>query len=201
MSGVTRWVGVLAVVSILSAGCSGSEATKKPAAGALKPPLAKTGALPSQGTTSSPDLPKQQPPSAFARTICDQKLRTDVTNTLGLGAVPPVSASIGDHLYTCTYRLPTGRFVLSVKQSADVASAHAYFNGLRQRFRPTFPMRGLASLGLPAFGTADGRTVFLKNEETLQADATGLPPEVGRYHQPRADLAFYIASRVIWPDT
>lgn len=51
------------------------------------------------------------------------------------------------HLYTCTYQLPVGPLVLSVKESPDVPAVRTYVNAMRQRLGRTKPLAGLAGLG------------------------------------------------------
>lgn len=151
--------------------------------------------------SSSPGTAARHPLSSFARKICDRKLQADLTGTLAYQTPVPKSAVRTEHVYRCTYRLPVGQLILSVNKSPDLESARGYFETLRRHLGPTRPVRGFAALGLPAFQTTDGTTVFLNKQETLQADATRLPRQVGKYHQLRSDLSYLIASRVVWPDT
>ncbi|WP_067440738.1 hypothetical protein [Nocardioides jensenii] len=57
---------------------------------------------------------------------------------------------------------------------------------------------GMTSLGLPAYETGDGVAVFLKDDKTLEVDATGLPDTLGPDDDmTRADLAHAVATSVL----
>ena len=156
------------------------------------PPATGHSAL--QATPPTSDV--QALPSAFARSICEPKLASDLTQTLGLTALVPASATWRDHFYACTYSLPIGQLVVSVKQPVNSAAARTYFEDLRRHLDRPETVSGLSSLGLPAFRTPAGQTVYLQGAETLEADASGLPPEVGVYGQTRNALADEIAIRI-----
>jgi len=116
---------------------------------------------------------------------------------MGLHAPPPTKATWVNHVYTCTYRLPVGALVLSVKQSPDAPAARGYFNTLRLRAGRTQPVTGLAGLGLPAYQNTTGTVVFRKDNMTLQVNAGALPPQVGPANTSRADLAYTVATDVL----
>src|SRR6185437_17050859 len=98
------------------------------------------------------------------------------------------------HTYTCTYRLPAGEFVLSVKESADAAGANAYTQTLRAQTPGAADLAGLTDI---AFGAPSGVVILLKDNDTLRVDASGLPAEFGRQHQKRSDFAYEIASDIL----
>jgi len=110
---------------------------------------------------------------------------------------PARKATWTEHLYTCTYRLPAGPLVLSVKESATPAAARTYYNALRTRLGGTQPVTGLAALGLPGYEKPNGRVVFLKDNTTLQVDASALPSQVGPQNTTRADVAYTVATDVL----
>jgi hypothetical protein len=87
--------------------------------------------------------------------------------------------------------------VLSVKESANPAAARAHFNALRTRLGGTHPLTGLAALGLPGYQKESGRVVFLKDNMTLQVDATALPHQVGPQNTSRPELAYTVATDVL----
>lgn len=161
----------------------------------------------SENASSQPATPASSPasvgltPSAFARTICEPKLRSDLAHTLGFSTMLPSSAHASKDRYSCTYSLPTGRLIVSVTESQNTKTARRYFDSLRRSLGSTKDVQGLGALGLPAFKTPGGRTVYLKGREILDVDATDLPPSVGITAQSRGDLADYCAVRTIWPDT
>jgi len=147
------------------------------------------------GMTMAPSAPsKPDAPSKAAAMVCSQDIRDQVRTVLQLDAPAPVQSSWHDQLYTCTYTLPMGRMVLSVKQSASDSVAHDYFDALRGKLGSTEPLIGL---GEQAYGTKTGIAVVLKDNMTLQVDTTGLPAVFGPQQQRRTDLAYEIASDVL----
>ncbi len=133
-------------------------------------------------------------PSASARMICAQETRSDLAKILALKAAPTPTATWVDHLYTCSYRLPMGRLVLSVKEAGDAASTGTYFAALQHRLGATSPLAGLTAA---AFGTADGTVVLRKDNDVLRVDATGLPAQFGTQQQKRTDFAYEVASNIL----
>lgn len=188
LASTTATVAVLAALSLAISGCSAPTSAHRAAAQSA-----------SGASTSTPDA--MATPSAFARSICEPKLRSDLTATLGFTTEVPATSTSGDHLYTCTYSLPTGQLVVSVKKLADSAAARKYFEGLRGHLDRPAEVVGLSSLGLPAFSTPAGQSVYLDGTEILEVDGSGLPPTVGVYGETRNALAAQIAVRIIWPDT
>jgi hypothetical protein len=101
-----------------------------------------------------------------------------------------------DHVYTCTYQLPTGPLLLEVTESPDVRVAHRAFTTLRQTLGPTRALNALAGLGLPAYETRHGTAVFLKDDTMLRVDATKLSVGTGRQSPSPADVAYQVATDV-----
>ena len=126
--------------------------------------------------------------------VCSDDIRDQVRTVLQLTAPAPVRSSWQDQLYTCTYTLPMGRMVLSVKESASKPEARKDFEALRGTLGRTEPLLGL---GEQAYGTTTGIAVVLKDNMTLRVDTTGLPPVFGAQQQRRTDLAYEIASDVL----
>jgi hypothetical protein len=84
-----------------------------------------------------------------------------------------------------------------VKESAGVATARKYFDAMRERSGRTRALTGLAGLGLPAYENSTGTVVFLKDNMTLQVNASTLPQRVGPQGSSPADLAYTIATDVL----
>ncbi|MDQ1636443.1 MAG: hypothetical protein QOJ32_3252 [Frankiaceae bacterium] len=183
---------LLAALPILLAGCSTVKAGGPTAA---LPPPASSPAAPTG--TSMTGMTTLVAPSESAQMVCGPEIRADVATILSLKTPPPTATSWVNQLYTCTYRLSGGPLAVSVKESGDVTSARSYFDGLRRRLGPTQPLRGLDSLGLPAFETPNGNVAFLKDDKTLQIDATALPTEVNSQHRQRSDLAYTLATDIL----
>jgi len=140
---------------------------------------------------------KASSPSASATMICGPETVKNVTTLMGMRTPAPARATWANRLYTCTYQLPGGPLALSVKESSDAAEARGYFEALRARLGRTAPVTGLAGLGLPAYEKTNGTVVFLKDNMTLQVDATALPPRVGPQNTTRADLAYTVATDIL----
>jgi hypothetical protein len=117
-----------------------------------------------------------------------------VTSVLALKNAPATQSSWVDKKYTCTYHLPMGEFVLSVKESANASAAKAYTESLRTQLAGA---KALAGLTDTAFADADGTLVLLKDNDTLTVDATALPAEFGDQHEKRTDFAYEIASDIL----
>jgi hypothetical protein len=181
----TKQLGLLAALPILLAGCATAQATDR-----------SSSTKPMSPGMSMPGMPKEAGPSATAKMICGPEIRTDVAKVLALSARPPVTATWAHSLYTCTYRLPVGRLVISVKESGDVPSAHTYFTALRGNLGASHTLRGLSALGLPAYETTDGTVVFVKDDKTLHVDGTGLPRNAAN-GESRTNLAYTIATDIL----
>jgi hypothetical protein len=203
----------LIAVPLLITGCAGPNSTRGSAAGTLSGqamagmtmapgqtmasgdamagmPMTRGNAVPA---TPSPHTAAGDP-SAAAKMVCSEEIRDKVRTVLKLPSPAPVRSSWKDQLFTCTYTLPMGTMVLSVKQSSARAGAHDYFGALRSRLAPTTPLIGL---GEQAFATKSGIAVVLKDNMTLQVDTTRLPAVFGPQEQHRTDLAAEIASDVL----
>lgn len=118
----------------------------------------------------------------------------NIATVLGLDATPPAVSSWKNQVYACTYALPTGPLMLTVKQSTDPAAATDYFKLLRPTLGDTST---LAGLGQEAYGTAAGKVVLVKDNDTLMVDATAQPAFLGAYQAKRADFAYQVASDIL----
>jgi len=136
-------------------------------------------------------------PSASAQMICDTETHDNITRALALSAPPHSVNSWIDHQYTCTYHLTDGAFVISVEESSDPTSARKYFDTFQEQLAPTQPIEGLANLGFPAYETADGVVVFLKDNMTLQVDARMLTDKIGPHGVTRTAFSFGIATAIL----
>jgi hypothetical protein len=147
-----------------------------------------------QSTAGQSTAPAAGEPSKAAKMVCTGDVRDEVKSVLKLSSPAPISTSWRDGLYTCTYTLPMGKMVLSVKESAGKPAAIEYFQALRTRLGSTRPAPGL---GEQAYATTTGTVVVLKDNTTLRVDTTGLPAVFGPQQQRRTDLAYEIASVVL----
>jgi hypothetical protein len=189
------WLAVLIVAGLSTAGCASNQqgAQSNPS----HPAGSSTAAMPMSpgetmaGMTSSKAAAK---PTATALMVCGDDIKSKVQQVLKLAGSPATRSSFANDLYTCTYQLPMGPLVLSVQHSATDAAAGRYFESQRTKLAPTATLDGL---GQRAYGTSSGVAVVIKDNETLQVDATGLPMVFGADQQKRTDLAYEIASDVL----
>lgn len=138
------------------------------------------------------------PPSETAQMVCGDEIHGDVASTFKQqGLAAGVSTWSGGRLFTCTYRLPQGDLVLSVKDSLSLPGGRAYFNAVRAFDGRPALLTGLQAFGLPSYETTDGKVVFLKDGKTLVVDAGALHQPVGPNGESRSDVAYAIAADVI----
>jgi hypothetical protein len=182
-------LGSLAVVASLATGCgSATVSGTQPKAGH---DVSRSPMNMNMGSTSHPSNP--------AAMICGPEIRAAVGRTFALTGKPVSTPhwSTSDRVFSCTYQLPQGRLALSVQDSLDAKQGRTYFEGLRRRLSGATPLRGMENFGFPAFTTATGRVVFLKDGKTLQVDASALPARALPMGYSREDAAFSVASAVI----
>ena len=201
-----RLTGAVIAGSFLLAGCATSNAATQSSAVATRAPAGPSSSSPSPAPSSGAMSPGMvmpdgsvmdggpAGPSASARMICGTEARGDIAKILALTSLPAPAAHWADRLYTCTYRLPQGPLVISVKESADAAATRAYVSAERRRLGAAHDLAGLTA---GAFGTATGTVALTKDSNTLTVDATGLPAEFGPAHQKRSDLAYEVASVIL----
>jgi hypothetical protein len=167
------------------------------APGQTMPGMSSTPATPPAEAIATGDTP-----SKSAQMICGTETRANIATLLALTSPPAAKATWADHIYTCTYQLAVGALVLSVTESADLPKARIYFDALRVHLGNTKPLAGMASLGFPAYETTTGTVVFLKDNKTLEVNASALPARVGPEGSSPADFAYTIATDVLacWSD-
>jgi len=181
-----RRLWLLAAVPVLVTGCATARADG-PSTSA-PPPATSTAAGDGSGPTA---------PSDAAQMVCGEEIRGAVQTLLALPAPPQTAHTWDGTRYTCTYHLADGPLVLSVTQTGSPAAARAAFSALQRRTSAATPLRGLDSLGLPAFESVSGITAFVKDDKTLEVDASRLPAEVGGQQRPRGDLSYTVATDVL----
>ena len=204
MKGRNVRIGLLAVLTVVVAGGGMAFVTTQATADTARPSTAEvpTAMRMAPGMrmpngTRMPVTSAPTGPSASARMVCSQEIRRDVVTALTLKVPPRSTTSWTNHLYTCTYHLAGGPLVFSVKESGNVPTARRYSTELRQRLAPTQPLQGAVSLGLPAYETSNGKVVFLKDDKTLQVDATAMPSQIGPHGESRTTFAYQMATDVL----
>jgi hypothetical protein len=191
----------VAVVGTLAlAGCASTQhsATSSNTGAKAGTPMAVGMTMPDRsimgaGATSSPSAASATP-SASARMVCTTEVRSDVTKVAALTTTPMTTSTFVDHLYTCTYALPMGSLIVSVKDLANLAATTTYFADVRPRLGTTATLAGLAE---GAFGTPNGTVVLRKDSHVLEVDASHLPAVFGSQSEKRADFAYEIASDIL----
>lgn len=195
----------LFAVPLLLVGCSSASKGAHSAGTAASGPGAGSSAASSMATGSSPSMTMAPGetmaaaatapvPTATAKMVCGKDIMGKVVQVLKLTKKPVTTTTWADQFYTCTYALPMGPMVLSVKQSSSNAAAKAYFTSLRSTLGPT---ETLVGLGEGAYRTTTGIAVVVKDSMTLKVDTTRLPAVFGPEDQKRTDLSNQIASDVL----
>jgi hypothetical protein len=197
---------------LVLAGCGGTAIDSQPAASR---PASASGGASSSSTSKAPGMDMAAgesmsdmadpggsgsgpgKPSAESRLVCGPEIRRNIGHLLALRPAPQGRATWRDHVYTCSYPLPVGRLVLAVTESADVPAAHRAFRDMRRALQPMQRLQGLAGLGLPAFETRTGITVFLKDNMVLRVDATRLMLGGRPKSASRSDVAYELATDVM----
>lgn len=145
-------------------------------------------------------------PSQPAGMICSLEIARAVKRVYALPQVPSATDawSAAAHLYTCTYRLPTGALRLSVKDLDAGAAGTAYFTALQKRLPGATRIAGLQNLGFPAFqtGGSTGSVGFLKDGKTLWVDASRATPSDLPPGFSRTATAYAVAAAILacWTD-
>ncbi len=170
-------VAALVVAPLLVAGCGAADAGTT-AAG----PTAHS----ATGTAAAP--PEN------ASMVCGDEIRGKVQQVLKLPALPTVRSTWINQVYTCTYDLPVGPMVLTVRVAPNKASADIAF-AARQKAAPG--ATSLDGLGEHAYATPDGTTTVIRDAMTLTVDTRALPAVFGAEQQKRTDLANEVASDVL----
>lgn len=187
----TRRLSLLAV-PLLLVGCSSASKSADSAA--------RAGSTAASSMSAGQPMPAGQTmaaaavPTATAKMVCGEDIMGKVVLVLKLTKKPVTTTTWANQLYTCTYALPMGPMVLSVKQSSSNAAAKTYFTSLRSTLGPT---ESLVGLGEGAYRTTTGIAVVVKDNMTLKVDTTRLPAVFGPEDQKRTDLSNQIASDVL----
>lgn len=136
-------------------------------------------------------------PSEAARMICSEEIRDAVVRAFDL-ARPPASTTTWSHReYRCTYRLSQGDLRLSVYDATNRALGTTHFAQTQSELDEAKAISGMQNFGLPAFQTADGNVIFLKDGKTLRVDASGLSTSAFPAEFTPQQTAYSVAAAVI----
>lgn len=136
-------------------------------------------------------------PSDAALMVCGDQPKDRLAAILDLDAHPHTVDEWADMTYTCTYHLDEGALIIAVKEAKDQATALTDFEAMQASVPEATPIRGLASLGFPAYETADGSAVFQKDNFVLQVNAAELPATLGPDGITRNALAYQLSTTVL----
>jgi hypothetical protein len=136
-------------------------------------------------------------PSAAARMICSEETGDAVKRTFGLDAAPPRRQMWMPPVYGCTWTLPHSALDLAVDDEPHPAQGRKGFAQMKAGTPGARELRGMASLGFPAFQSAAGMVVFLKDGKVLSVDATAVARRDLPHGFSREDAAYGVASAVI----
>jgi hypothetical protein len=190
----------LAVVALVSSGCG---ATSSSAGGAMAGmPGGNDASMSGMSGLSGMDMSSAAPvaagPTPTASMTCGDEIRAAVQHTLELSRAPEGIHSWAHRLYRCTFRLAGGgELRMSVKDLDSAGPGRAYFDRLRASTPGAKSIVGLAAFGFPAFESAEGEVVFIKDHKTLEVDASRLTPTDLPSGITREVAAYGVAAAVI----
>jgi hypothetical protein len=189
---------MIATTALLTAGC-GSSGSENTAAAASATPSSQHSNHHDMSGMSMTDMDPGDKPSQPARMICSIEIREAVQRTFVLShrPSPTHSWSSPSRVFTCVYRVSSQPLRLSVNDASDHATGRAYFDRLRSTLPGATRIRGIENFGFPAFQTADGDVVIIKDGKTLRVDATRLTRASLPKDFSRAEVAYSIAAAVV----
>lgn len=182
---LVRSVVALGCAALMMSGCATAESAPAPKEAAQQ-------STPVPSSSASP-----AGPSSAAEMVCGQEIRAKIAQILALPTDPLPSSTWAAGLYTCTYRLPSGALVLSVRESSDPAAARSSAQSAVAALPGAAAIEGLTNLGLPGYQSPAGAVAFAKDSFALTVDATGLLEPVGPHGISRSSLAYQIATDVL----
>jgi hypothetical protein len=190
-----------AAVPLILAGCGTASSTTAGATHQMSDGSTMSGS--SMSDPSSPDPGTRDRgagmsgPSETASMVCSDEIRDAVGHTLALRQPPAGLPTWRDRTFRCRYPLAGGDLLLSVKDLDAAGPGRAYFDALRAGLPAPRTIHGLAAYGFPAFETAHGDVVFIKDHKTLWVDASRLTGAALPPGRSREDVAYGVAAAVI----
>jgi hypothetical protein len=134
-----------------------------------------------------------QAPAAATAMICRTEAIQEIASAVGVQATVSRPAW-HDHLYSCTYKYPSGSMRLSVKELPDLPQTGAYFRQLQAGMGDKGAVQ---NLGQGAFRTANGSVVVRKDAKVLLVDVTGLPAQFGQPPTTAGNVALTVADVIL----
>jgi hypothetical protein len=151
------------------------------------------------GHMSPQEMAAMNGPSTSASMICSDEIASTVKRTFALARRPTTTRtwSMTDLTFACTYRLPGGALRMTVQDAPDAMTGRPYYHSLRTRLAGARTIRGVQSLGFPAFETPGGDVAFLKDGKTLRVDASDVSRSALRAGFSRQEASYAVAAAVI----
>jgi hypothetical protein len=138
-------------------------------------------------------LPAGSRPSEIAKMVCLPKTQREIDETLGVKASVSRPTWV-DHVYSCYYRYPNGKFELTVKELSSWPETLATFASIgHEQGRDA----SIPNLGQGAYQTHNGSTVVRKDWKILTVDISGLPAQFGKPPTSRGDVAVTVADLIL----
>ena len=134
-----------------------------------------------------------QTPATATTMICRTEAVQEIDAVVGVKATVS-SPAWSDHVYSCTYKYPSGSMQLSVKELPDLAQTDAYYHqlGVRMGDAGTVPY-----VGQGAFHTTNGSVVVRKDSKVLLVNVTGLPGQFGQPPTTSGNVALTVAEVIL----
>lgn len=138
-------------------------------------------------------------PSEAAQMVCGGSVVDDVTRIMDMDAPVEPTSAWEDPEFTCSFDLADGPLVLTVHDADERTAGMAHFQSMRTGATGAEPIKGVYSLGLPAYETSDGTVAFVREGKTLEVDATALPADDLGVDgaMTRTDVAYAVAVSVL----
>lgn len=126
--------------------------------------------------------------------VCAREAQRDIAGVLGIKPTAVTKPTWVDHLYSCTYRYPSGSFTVSVKQLEDRPTTIAYYDQMGtalSRAPDKIPM------GNDAFLAPNGSMVVRKDNNVLEVDASEMPARFSKLKLTPSDVASSVAMTIL----
>lgn len=193
---------LLVLTALLLSGCAAAGAagpadTPQPTGTAAPNSPTGSSTTPHHGGAHKTPSTVKDGPSDAAMMVCGSPPKDALTSILGLDAPPHTVSDWANNTFTCTYHLPAGNLIISVQEAADQPAALTYFDAMQALAKDAVSIKGLASLGFPAYETPNGSAVFQKDNFILHVDATDLPASLGPNNITRNALAYQLSTTIL----
>lgn len=143
--------------------------------------------------TAGAFLADAQAPATATAMICRTEAVQEIDSAVGVKAMVS-SPAWSNHVYSCTYKYPSGSMQLSVKELPDLIQTGAYYHQLGVRMGDTGTV---PNLGQGAFRTTNGSIVVRKDSKVLLVDVTGLPAQFGQPPTTSGNVALTVADVIL----